>query len=564
MIEKNNILVLIFGILTVLSVGMTVVGAFLCYSPIPWADMWDGYLHFFLRVSEGETSVWWAQHNEHRIVLARVLFWMDIKWFDGMGWFLIAVNYFLVGISVWVFLQVLFEASAMERERTSQIILGLFITAWLFLWVQHENLVWAFQSQFILAQLLPLCAFYWLHKASVGKRHWCYFLIACGFGVASVGTMANGVIVLPLMILYALLTRQGLRSIGVLIMFSGLTLFLYFYNYHAPTQHGSFLLSLRENPFSLLQYTLLYLGSPFYSLFGKGGLGKAMAYLSSAMFIGSSAWFTFKILHNPKQRTLELAMLFFIAYILSTALGTAGGRLFLGVDQALSSRYTTPVLMAWTALLILYLPVILATTRTKTLSVIFAGAVLVLLIIPFQRKALQPQDSAQFERKIAALALELQVKDQKQIRNVFLSVEPVLNITQQASFHNISIFGTYPFLDMKEKLNALIQRPVEEPQCKGYLDSVEVIDGETAFVRVNGWIFDSSKQTVPQVVRFLNNQNHVVGYALTGQARNDAATLIDKKALKAGYRGYLLSGQTGELTLQGENPSCQMRVKISP
>lgn len=560
--SKDKTLILTFGTFALLVVGLAVVGAFRSYSPVPFWDMWNGTLEFFMRVSDGDNAVWWEQHNEHRIVLSRLLFWADLKWFAGVSWFLIAVNYFLVGASALLFYRVLRAAAATEKPEAGEFFLGLFITAWLFLWMQSENLTWGFQSQFILAQLLPLCALYWLHKSVVEIHAGRHFLVACGFGLASVGTMANGILALPLMMFYALLTRQGLVRVGVLLSLSVVTLFFYFHDYNAPVGHGSLSQALKENPSGLLQYVLLYVGSPFYVLFGKGVLGKLIGLLSGLILIGSSARFAIKSLRQPREVTLTLALLFFILYIGGTALGTAGGRLIFGIDQALSSRYTTPALMAWAALLVLYSPAVLAAVKAMDRRYLSPFAVLAFLMITLQLHALKLDDGMLFQRKIAALALELHVKDQVQVNNVYPDVRHALAVAGKASAQNLSIFGAYPFRDAREQLGVSVQQPTL-PTCQGSLDAVEAIDGEARFVRISGWIFNPAGKTTPQAIRFLDSHGKVVGYALTGQARPDVADAIDKKALQAGYGGYLLTDQMGAvLSLQGESPSCQMQTNV--
>lgn len=84
--------------------GMALYGGWRNYSSVPYWDMWNGYLDFYTKISSGDWSAWWAQHNEHRIVLARVFFWLDIRYFHGQGWFLIVLNYLLLIISTSIFL----------------------------------------------------------------------------------------------------------------------------------------------------------------------------------------------------------------------------------------------------------------------------------------------------------------------------------------------------------------------------------------------------------------------------------------------------------------------------
>ena len=597
MLSKDKTLILTFGAFALVMVGLAVVGGVLSYSPVPFWDMWGGYLGFFMRADDGDMVAWWDQANEHRIVLARLLFWVDLKWFGGASVFLIAANYFFVGISAFMFWRILRDAATTEKPATGEIVLGLFVTAWLFLWMQKENLTWSYQSQFILAQLLPLCALHWLNKSVVEIRAKRHFLVACGFGVASVGTMANGILALPLMAFYALLMRQGLIRVGILATLSVVMIFLYFHNYNAVSKHGSLSQALRENPSGFIQYVLLYLGSPFHYLSGQGKFSKLIAQVATLVLVGSSAWFAIKALRKPRERTLQVAMLFFILYIGGTAFGTAGGRLIFGVDQALSSRYTTPVLMAWSALLVIFSPSILVSIR-KSAKFLLPFAVLGLLMFNLQRQALQSDDDELFERKIAALALELQIKDQIQVKHIYPFVDELMPTADMASARNLSIFGMYPFRDARGQLGTTVQ-PSNLPACIGNLDTVEQIDGDATvhsplpfprseanlaanladrvpafpegsersrFVRVSGWVFSPIDKVQQQVVRFINSQNQVVGYALIGMPSLNIAIAIDGKALQPGYRGYLLSDQLGRvLTQQAESqagPSCRMQVNV--
>lgn len=563
LLTNDKILILIFTALTILIVGLAIVGGFRSYSPVPFCDDWEGILKFFIRVQDGDNTIWWEQFHEHRIVLARLLFWANFKWLGGENWPLITANYLLVGLVALVFWRILRNLTKTTKPTTSEIVLGLFMTAWLFLWIQNENLTISFQSQFILAQLLPLCALYWLHKSVTDIHTDRYFLIACGFGLASVGTMANGILALPLMAFYAVLTRQSLVRICILTTLSIVTLFIYFHGYQSPANQSSLTQALKENPIGLLKFILLYLGSPFYFLFKESFtswyLSQYITYLAGFTLIFSSTWLALKLFSQKLHKnSLKLALLFFILYIGGSALGTASGRLHMGVSYALStSRYTTPALMAWATLLVIYTPDLLSAIKINGKKCLLPFAVFGFLMIPLQFQALQSQNKMVFEQKIAALALELGVKDKSQIVNA--RYYEYLDIIEKARAQNLSIFGLYPFRDIKEQFGVSVQNKTL-PTCQGELDAVEAIDGETGFIRIKGWISNPSDKITPQAVRFLDNQNKVVGYALTGL---DKPNIAAQKALKTGYQGYLLADQMGkELTLLEEKPPCQMQVNI--
>lgn len=54
-------------------------------SSVPLDDMWGGYLGFYPAAGEGGLDAWRAQYNEHGILLARILFDIDIAWLHGRG-----------------------------------------------------------------------------------------------------------------------------------------------------------------------------------------------------------------------------------------------------------------------------------------------------------------------------------------------------------------------------------------------------------------------------------------------------------------------------------------------
>ena len=559
---KDKKLIIAFSSLTILMIGLAIVGGFLNYSPVQFWDTWDGAINFFMNTKDGDISIWWAQHNEHRIILARILFWADIKWFGGIGWFLIIINYLLLSMIALVFWKILRNISTTKKPEIGEILLGLFITTWLFQWIQHENLMWSFQGQFFLAHLLPLCAIYLLYK-SISKFHSNRnFIIACIFGVASVGTMANGIITLPLMTLYALIMRQGIPRIITLVTLSISVIFLFFHNYHGVVGYSNISQSITENPLNMIYYLLVNLGSPFYQLFGGGELGQFAAIFSASVLIGSSMGLAIKYLRQPQQNALPLTLLTFILYTGGSAFCIANGRQVLGINTALTSRYSTPSLLAWAALLILYSPYILAILRAQKIKIMIPFGAMALLMIPQQFKALESDDKLIFERSVAALALELGVNDQNQIKYIEYNFSMIQTIAEKARINKLSIFDIYPFRDAREQLGKTFLQPML-PTYQGKLEQIQPIINDKRFVRISGWMFNPADKTYPKYIRILSSKSQIIGYAMTGQPRPDIADTIDKKAGLSGYCGYILADQMGAtLTLQGDRPSCQMQAIV--
>ena len=512
---------------------LAIIGAFKSYTSVPFWDMWDGYLGFYINADD--VGSWWSQHNEHRIFLSRLLFWIDLSWFNGSIRFLLFVNYLLVAISCAVFF-----ISLKEVAPKHYLIWGLFLTAWLIFWSQWENLTWGFQSPFFLAQLLPLIAFFLLHRAHNGNKD--SFVWACIFGILSLGSMANGVIALPLMTLYAIICRFGWMRIALLAAVSCFGLLAYFYDYTSLAHHGSIGRSLRENPVGLILYVMTYIGNPISHITERGVVA---AQVAGGIMILLSAYFAWTTLRSARKSTLELALLFFILYIGGTALGTAGGRLNFGIEQALSNRYSTPSLMAWAALLVLVAAKLETSVEKLNWRLWLPISFLVLAMLHIQLKALDESGTqAAFERNVAGLAIAMNVHDDSQIGKVYPNTERALAIGKMASEQGLSYFSRVEFKDTN------IGKPVDGfsgayNACQGYIDAVDPVEEDSNYSRVSGWMFDSSQKSSPDTVYLVNKEGIAVGYALTGQPRPDLVKAIDKKAGFSGFKGYVLNDAQG-------------------
>ena len=560
-INKNQ-LTAIVGFLAALHVLLALIGGIRSHSSVPYMDMWDSYLYFFIHASEGDLSMWWAQHNEHRLVLARALFYIDLAVFHGNGVFLIAVNYVLAASAFLVLYACLNEALENSEEKFPRNILGLVILALLFSWLQKENFTWAFQCQFFLAQLLPLSAFVLLHKAHTSEnRSSRFFFLACIAGILALGSMANGVLALPLMCLLAMVLRMKWFRIVTLALLAGAANFAYFTDYHLINAHGSLRDAIAHQPFQLLQYFLLYLGGPCFAL--KGIHSRVIAMLAGAFLIGSAIFFSRKSIKNSAQSSLQLAMLTFLLYIGGTALGTAGGRLVFGIDQALSGRYSTPTLMAWSALLILYAPAIAEKLNRDTAKYAWPFILLLVLLLPRQRHGLDSYANELFERKVAALAAGLGVQDKAQMAAIFPVVDRPIARAKESMERGLTIFGDPVFRDPVKRIGTT-EIITPSARCRGAVEALAHIEGEPRFMKIEGWVFMAESKSVPQAVRILDLDGKVVGYAYTGKPRKDLKEGIDPKAELSGFKGYIFSNADGKpVILKATNPDCELRANVA-
>lgn len=549
-------------------VVLAIIGVMGMFSPVPFWDMWDGGLAFYLATSSGDFGLWFAQHNEHRVVLSRLLFWLDYEVFGGMAVFLIVMNYVIVAMAVLLFWRIALARLAGEKDhRYLAAVVACFMTAWLYQWIQSENLGWSFQSQFFLAQLLPVLAFYLLHKsvppdATVYPQPaLLFFALACLTGIASAGTMANGVLALPLMTVYALIVRMRWWQVFCLAVVSMLILGLYFYDYYSPGHHGSLSEAILQTPLQLAFYIALYLGTPFYYLFGQALSGTIAAVSATFIMALVSLTCLYQGVRNPRANTLKLALVFGVVYLVGTAVGTGGGRLIFGVSQALSSRYSTPALMAWACILMLVLPGLWRTIRRFPLP---GGVLIAALLGPMvtqQLKVLKPDpqlDHLASQRNVAGLALELRILDEAQINQVYPAAEPLLRRTAFMSQNNLAFFGAYPWRDLNQTIGTLAPS-AHLPACSGNVDLAEVVPTDPSYIRVDGWLINNEERVIPELITITSPGGYIAGYALAGVPRADVADTIGSHAGRAGFRGYVRADLIEEnIILIADKAPCEL------
>ncbi len=542
-------------------VALAVRGVIGNYSPVPYMDMWDGTLGFYMRVQDGDGRAWLAQHNEHRIVLARILFWLDHRWFGGDGRLLLAANLLLLALIAALFTRFVREA-ADDAYRW----FAWFVVGWLFLWTQWENLTWGFQSQFYFAYLLPLAALYLLHRSAEASsaRSPVLFTGALACGVAALGSMANGVLTVPLMAAFAWLIGMPRRRVGLIAVVAVLGITAYFTQYTKPAATGSIGESLISDPVGVLRYVALFFGSPLFFLSGGVPGGRALAEAAGFLLMLASAAMSLIVLSRRPRSTVDVALLCFLVYIGVAAAATAGGRLKIRLEFALSSRYTTPALLAWATLAVLVLSRLKGVSRLPWNAIPLLAALCVML--PFQARAVRAaNDATRFNRSLAAMALELGVRDEQVIKAVFPFVDGALQIAAKASGRDEGVFGMAPFKGARETLG--LHRAAAAPgACIGHLDEVRPVPGDPAYVFVRGWLSDRSGVAAgrdPHRLFVLDGSSRVVGVLIGGQRREDVAKAVDPKALYAGFSGYVArAARSGEARLEDERAGCSLAVAL--
>ncbi|QBG87097.1 hypothetical protein EYC54_04160 [Xanthomonas oryzae] len=434
--------VILIGLsLTLLYALLAIVGGVRGYSPVPFWDMWDGTLGFYMH-QQTDISAWWAQHNEHRIILARILFFIDVRYFGGNAVFLLIMNYalavFTFALLAWCSLRIIPDAPPCMA------VVALVVLSLALLWTQENNLTWGFQSQFFLAQLLPLASLLSLWQSNqIGRHHRAWLAVAIALAVVSAGSMANGVLATWLLVIGCVLRHQSIRRTVSLLLIAIVVTTLYFSGYVSPAGHDSFSHVLRESPRGVMWFLFAYLGSPFAhaiggvtpNLYVAVACGMMVAILAS--YLAGTA-----LLRKRLTIDLELALAMFVAYLGASALAVAVGRIRFGLGSAVASRYTTP------ALLVIACVMILGVARLSSRFTWARGQAIGLLLLiplaflPLQWQATKHNPLTDLEKTTAALALEMGARDDEQILWIYPDSTRALEIAREASAQNLSIFAS--------------------------------------------------------------------------------------------------------------------------
>jgi hypothetical protein len=524
--------------------ALLLIGALRGYSPVPTYDMWEGALLGYFRLMEdGNPWEFLDFWNEHRIVLSKILFWLDTRYFGTRFLLLIAANIVLL-VALWGALCAIARKLVLDRDLWQILCAG--IAALSFSWLQRENVDSPFQSQFILAYLVPLLAFFAMANAQVQPARTGRFVAAVVLAAASLGTMANGLLVFPLLIGMQIVVglasgRWAWGRLGIVASAGVVLTVLWFRDFSSP--HGD-----RATAVDFVIFAATFLGFPFGYLTSSitGGIVGCAVFLALLVLVLHHAW---------RARThldpFFIGLLAVLAYVGGTCLLTAYGRAAINPNAALIGRYATPSLVGWACLLILLGAIYQRRANARRIFAATSIAVaLVLFPTQFLRTIGDDGPTMAHGAMRAALAFKLGVPDLRAANWAFHTpsreqYDAVKTWSERISGLEGSIFAD----PMWDHVIAKIGTDAGTMHaCKTHVDGVREIPGEFRFRIVEGWAMDEEKVRQPRFIYFAAD-GKIVGLALRGAPRPDVSDIIDLRGGYAGYYGYVLATNAESFTV---------------
>jgi hypothetical protein len=507
------------------------------YLPLPFMDQWA-----VLSLQDCIDQLF-SQHNEHRIVVFRLLSMLDQLLSSGTY----LVNFY-ASLAMQVVHAVTFAALvywAGVRGAANVILAGAISLGYMFWGGQWENFLYSFQTQFFAVFLAGTLAF----AAIAAVRGWAGVGAASLCAALAVGSLSNGVLVCLLLPPLAIWLGRPRRETAVLAGVAAGLIALYLAGYQSPDPDLTPFAALLK-PLTSLRYTLAYLGQPLEELLrvqiaAVQGHRHLIAIVMGGIGVGLGIFGGAVLVVRPSFATpARLVLLYVILFIAASAALTSLGRLTFGVGQALASRYLTPSLIFWLALTFLWWS--LLPGRFRLLAP--ASAVCALMLMAgYGRHVDDVVHAMRLTRDGAATALLSNVRDDQEFAKIFLDPQVVAARADILRQKRLALFATpwAGWLGTPLVAHATL-RPASA--CLGAFEGAQAVPDNppgTAF-RVTGWAWDPARAGAPEKILLVDAAGTIVGYGLTDGLRPDiVASIPPVTRQEVGWRGHVkLTGPT--------------------
>ncbi len=522
---------------------------YLCYNPLPWGDMWN----YWAWVRSHEHDWFWhlaAQHNEHRLLVARLFFLFD-QFSTGGTQLSLAIFIPLIQLAhALVFWRLAARVPGIERSIVW--FLGAISMAAMFSSQQFTNFTWYFQIQFVAAYFgatLSLLAL--LKTASANSNRGRWLAITVALAIVTTYSMANGLLIWPLLVSLAFFLGLS-RRIQVVLLASGACSFVvYFIGYVQPPKHPSPAEALSHLEV-VARFFVTTIGSPFADVIASAAQRSTAEFVEGvAAIVGSFGLLAavlivaHALLHFRTKPGVELAYIHILIFDLGSIALIALGRFAFPIREALTSRYTTPALLFWLVLITL---VVIACEKSARAQIRGAGrilqlAVLVMFVffVVFDRAAkISYAKGYQLYLSEAEMAISNDVFDQPMWLRVNHEIPALFSLVGYLRPRHLSIFNEPGSLWMGELITRHFNVSAAE-QCQGSIDRIAAIQGDgRSGYRVEGWAWDKQSQTRPRRLIFADGGGRVIGSAVSGWDRPDVAAVLHRKgSIESGWIGYV-------------------------
>lgn len=560
----HRILIIAVCLMATLAIVFGVAGRLTNYSALPVGSMWSQMLEFYVSYHDNQPMALFSWFDLHRPVIPRLLYLAGFVVSPQPGLMLQIVS---AGFVVCVGLLFWYAISRMlvgKSPAAAAPVAALCLTAWLFFWSPQEYAKWSLHLQFLPSILLPFASLMALERSSIpGRRGSIWFAVSCAFGAASAATMANGLLLLPVLLTCSVaLGASRLRLATLVLMSAGVAAFYFGAGSGTEFELSRFDLS-PPTVLGLIGMWVSALGSPFYALLGGGFVAEGLAALAGAGLLAATFRTVLVTYRYRRDNSACVVLATALAYSVLTALGWSAS----SQDLSGHAGYEMPAVVAWAILFCYYTPFAIRSVdnnRPNSLSSLAILATLTAGFAGYQASAMTSKSIPSFETKVAMIALTLGIDDAEFIQSLRPDTKNVSLVGSEAKRMRLLAFGEPPYSTMAAKIGKNAERRTL-PQCSGSVDEVVALYDTSEFVRVGGWLYNPQKSLMPDLIEIVDSRGKVVGFASTGKIREDLVSTMGDAALAAGFVGYIRSSVIGgNLEIQSLSAGCSLSWRAGP
>jgi hypothetical protein len=510
----------------------------LVYSPMPYVDQW-------LDIREWRDHGWLryltAQYLDHRIFFPRLVFLADWKLFQGRD----VLNLTVIGL-IQLAGAAFFVTAAQVRKLAPLGFLALAVAlALIFCLIQWENLFWGFQVQFVGVYAAGAWAIWLFCRAgdrAEGVR-WASMAGALALLTVATFSMANGVLAGAAMAAVGL--AAGRRWAATLTVAAATVVLLAAFLHGYQWVHETSPTSALQRPDRVLAYICTYVGAIWWPL------DAAKAAWAGAVGLALSAGMLFVVVRKGARDSARLSLLGVVLFVGLSAAMTGLGRLSLGVEQSMASRYMTPTAYFWASHALFWA----LTFQHGPSPLLRHGVCLMLIVLLVRILTLQPigeqrMMDARDGSLVGASALLGGIDDKDALSNTMLPAISILDIAPFARARHIALFADPPVATV----GAPFARPVVKDTlsvCLGAFDTLGPARGGSAW-RAMGWGWDRKARRELSRIVLVDGSGTVLGIGVGGGRRLDVKKAVHAvKRATSGWAAALTPGSGGEVIAYG-------------
>lgn len=503
-----------------------------CYIAVPFEDQWAVLQEFSSHPGVSVVQTLWSLHNEHRLPFAKLLMLADLYLFHGQNISLYLEIYLVQILHLLIFIFVLHRVARwppwMALSGSGLAAFGLFWQS------QFQSFLNPFGVSVLPAYVFGTAAIFALLFCLLDSEHRPLWFSACLISAfISESSLANGLLIWPLLLILAVRFRVRSILIAVLAMVASVCIAAYLIGYQSPGQHANPLDSLHR-PALVLEYLSIYFGSvwadtnlSFGEVCAVFAMGTVFVCYTRELFQKNSSLFSVSL--------LSLCM-----FLLGTGILTALGRINFPLAQAASSRYQSSALLFWVCFGLYLMNV--AYDRSLNLALLVTGTALLFATLTLFSLPTSIQSAEEMTNRVntGALPVYADVKDDLEIAKLIVSPNLVFDERPFLRHHDATFYFGDPYRLLGVPLSASFQ--VAPPdRCFGAFDRNRKIP-DPAFPgwELYGWAWDhKNRQPVDRMVAVTDNGT-ITGIGITGLPRPDVHSVFAEVTNPdVGWRAYI-------------------------